>query len=928
LAAVDTVRVDLAPLIEKAAANPEQFAVEVPHFVALTRAGNWSAAGNKRTLRYAVSVPGAVSLSFHASRAHLPPSATLVVSSTATTVIYRAADVHDDSLWSRIQPGDALEFTLEVQADEAELVALDISGLQVGYRGLSPGVRSHEAYRRLRIHAAGDPDTHCVQNYACNVTAENRQAGQATVALTVSNRYLCTGTLVNNTARDNTPYILTARHCATGDFVTSVSDAPYVTVYWNAVSACGEALGTVLYSPNPSRQTGAKTVYAQQDTWLLRLDAGPVVDDAFLAGFDAGAGDVDGGYSIHHSLAYNKQFTRWHGRAFRFVMPADGFLPAPLDLLAVVNESGVSGPGASGGALFSQDHRVVGVASLAPISSTQSGYGQCPAATPPSPDESNGSVLFNSLAAVWNTQGMGILGSVTLKSLLDPQNTGATSVDSMVANRLQFTAWNSTQVNTFPTTLQWTSNAASCNASGGVPGDLWTGTLPGSGTRQVAYSGEGEITYRLVCPLASGGTVSGSVTVRWTAPVPATYASVSQSVAWPTVPVELKWKSNYGPCSVAVLNGAQLRADLPSEGTLVVTSAVPAIPTYRVTCGATGQSSYANASVNYMPPVLEMVSSGTSRRPGEIYRLEWGSHADTCIPTGGSPGDDWSGIVRGGTGGVMLDLKTKGTFEYGLRCTGGSLTQSKSFTLVVDDSPPFIELLPVRTTVNLAFSPADYIRYSFRTNLSDCTREITGINTRNLDYVPGASMLPGFINPEGEAFFAPYSTGTGTLTFTCRPWPFGPNAGGPGASASIPFTVLPPLAPTASISASATTLTYSGTLTITWSSTSSTRCMLEEIPPAGASSTVDYAEPAGSKTLQGNGMAVGNWEYRVLCLSIDGMQPAASASVRFRVEGPVSNPPPATGGGGGGGSSDGGGGSTGLADLLLLCGLLALRRSR
>lgn len=924
LGAVDTVRVDLDALIQKAAANPEQFAVEVPHFVSLARAGNWSGTGDKRTLRYAVSVPGAVSLSFHATRIHLPPSATLVVSSEATTVVYRSADVHEDSLWSRIQPGDVLEFTLEVSAAEAQQVALDIAGFQVGYRGLSPGVRSHETYRRVRAQAAGDPDTHCVENYTCNATAANRQAGQATVALTISNQFLCTGTLVNNTARDNTPYILTARHCANGDFATPVSDAPNVTVYWNAVSACGEALGTVLYSPNPRRQTGAKTAYAQQDVWLLRLDAGPVVDDAYLAGFDAGMGDIDGGYSVHHSLSYNKQYTRWAGRAFRFVADADASLPVSLDLLAVVNDLGVSGPGASGGALFTQDHRIAGVASLAPTSATQSGYGLCPVANPPTPDGANFSVLFNALSGVWNTPGTSSQGSVTLKSLLDPQNTGATFVESMPASRLQFSAYNSTQANIYPMTLEWSSNAPSCTASGGATGDGWTGTLAGSGTRQVAYTGEGEITYRLLCPLPAGGTVSGAVTVTWTPPVPATYASVSQNVAWPTTPIELSWKSNYGPCSAAVFEGATLGTNLPSEGKLVVTSDVPGALTYRVTCGASGQTSYSNTSVNFMPPVLEMVSSGAVRRPGEIYRLEWGSYADTCIPIGGSPGDDWSSIVRPGIGQARLDLTTQGTFDYGLRCTGGSITLSKSFTLVVDDAPPFVELLPVRTTVTLANTPADYIRYSFRTNLSDCSREVSGIRTRTIDKVPGASILYGFINPEGEAFFAPEAAGTGTLTFTCRPWPYGPNAGGPSVSASIPITVLPPAAPTASISASATTVSATGTITVTWSSTNSNRCLLEVMSPSGPYGTT-YDEQAGSRTLQGEFLAAGDWEYRLRCLSIDGLQPTAEASVQFKVQAAAANPPATTGisGAAGGG---GGGGFIRLAELMLLCVLLCMLR--
>lgn len=926
VAAADVVRVDLDSMIEKAAANPEQFAVEVPHLVSLTSAGSWSGAGDRRTLRYSVSVPGAVSLSFHASRIILPPSAMLTVSSESTTVLYRSADVHNGSLWSRIQVGDALEFVLEVDAGERPQVVLDIVGFQVGYRGLSPKVKSHDAYLRARSYAAGDPDTHCVENYTCHITGENRSAGQATVALTVNNVYLCTGTLVNNTARDNTPYIMTARHCAGGEFNANVPNDLGIIIYWNSVSACGDPLGLVLYSPSPRRQNGTKTAYAHQDIWLLKLDTAPVVDDAVLAGFDASGGDVVGGYSVHHALAYHKQFTRWHGRAFPFVMGPDSLLPLPLDVLSVVNEFGVSGPGASGGALFSQDHRVVGVASLAPIARSQSGYGQCPVASPSEPSQSNGSVYFNALSGVWDAPSSGTPGSVTLKSLLDPQNTGAKFVESMVASRLQFSAWNTRPVNTDGVSLEWSSRADSCTASGGVQGDGWTGALPGTGRQIVRYSGEGEITYRLVCPLPGGGTVAGSVTLQWSPPVPATYATTSRTVAWPTVPVEFSWKSNYGPCTVSVNGGATLQADLPAVGSLTVTSPVAAIVSYRATCGTPGRMSYANGGVNYMPPVLNMASSGAARRPGEVYHLLWESHADTCIPTGGSPGDEWSGVARGGSGWVRMDVTTEGTFEYRLQCTGGSFTQSKTFTLVVDDAPPFIELLPVRTTVTYAMNPADYIHYRFRTNLSECERQITGVGQRNIDSSPD-DWQPGFFHTEGVESFAPDKPGSGTLTVTCHPWQYGANAGTPSVSASIPFTVHPPDPPTAVITANLNTVTVADTLTITWTGTSTRLCQLGSGGTPGHNG--EYVETSGSRTWKGSEMAVGEFEYWLYCESLDGLHQPALGTVRFRVLGPPPNPPPATGGEGGnnGGNAGGGGGSTRWAELMLLLGLLVLRQA-
>lgn len=521
MSATDTVRIDLRPLIEQAAANPNQFAVDVPHFVSASGSGQWTDAGGTRTWRHAVTVPEAVSLSFHATRIHLPPSAVLTVNGTTTSTQYRDTDVASGSLWSRIQPGDTLEFTLEVRPEEAGQVVLEIPVFQAGYRGLAPGVRSHETWRRMRAMAAGDPDTPCVENYACHGTAANAPAGQATVAVTIANTYLCTGTMVNNTARDNAPYLLTARHCANGSFrPVAVDMAPTVVVYWDAMTPCGEPLGSVLYSPNPQRQGGARTVFEQKDTWVMRLDQEPVVDGVHFAGFDAGGGEVDGGYSIHFAVLYNKQYTRWHDRALRFLRPPDALAPFPLEVLAVVNEFGVGGPGASGGALFTEAHRVVGVASIAPVPRSFSGYGQCPAVNPQVPDESNYSALYHALSSVWTLTEPGTLsGNVTLKSLLDPLDSGVTSMDSMPATRLGFTSAVASPVHGTPTQLRWGApNVSSCTASGGIPGDGWAGPLPGSGTREVVHSSAGPVAYDLNCSIDGGGSVSGSVLLRWSAP--------------------------------------------------------------------------------------------------------------------------------------------------------------------------------------------------------------------------------------------------------------------------------------------------------------------------------------------------------------------------------------------------------------------------
>jgi hypothetical protein len=119
-----------------------------------------------------VRVPTAVSLSFHAVHAKLPASAVLTVRGITATTVYRDKDLHRSELWSRIHPGDTLEFSLTVTVAERAAARLDIISLQAGYCSLGAGVQDHPYYRYLRRQlSAASNNSSCVQNYECFTNA-------------------------------------------------------------------------------------------------------------------------------------------------------------------------------------------------------------------------------------------------------------------------------------------------------------------------------------------------------------------------------------------------------------------------------------------------------------------------------------------------------------------------------------------------------------------------------------------------------------------------------------------------------------------------------------------------------------------------------------------------------------------------------------
>jgi lysyl endopeptidase len=556
-AAVFVVRADLGSLIRAAADSPVQFAVPVPHAASTATSGSWSLAGGEATWRYAVQVPTAVSLSFHAIAASLPDSATLLVSGGQATTSYRAADVHRGELWSRIHAGDTLELTLTVAAADRDRVALQIVSLQAGFRAIGPGVADHPVYRHIVEPPGGSPwpdATSCVTNYECKVTPGNAPTGAATAALIVENLYQCTGTLINDVPGDNTPYLLTARHCETGQLGGGNPHAAAgVTVYWNATSPCGTPLGSI-YDGNLPRQSGARTVVEQQDAWLIELDSAPVVSNAELVGFDATGSAVQGGYTIHNAEGRYQQIVAWFATAFAWQKSDDLGTGYVSDFLQTVNQSGNIGPGSSGGGLFDGQDHLVGSLTLGRKSRDPSGYGACPVTPLTAPNGSNGVADFTALAAVWSSTAdpTSSTGSATLRSVLDPAGTGVLVVPStpvsMVtsggapapAPRISFNPSSVTAGESF--TATWTAtNAANCTLTGGIPGGTWGGStqsVPASGS--VTESGPaGSYAFGLVCQSLepNGAAVATqstlTITAAASAAAPSSAAAAPQSASSP-----------------------------------------------------------------------------------------------------------------------------------------------------------------------------------------------------------------------------------------------------------------------------------------------------------------------------------------------------------------------------------------------------------
>lgn len=879
---VHTVTRSLQPLIRDAAASPVQFAVDIPYAASTESDGNWSASAGVAAWHYAVRIPTAVSLSFHALHVRLPGSAILTVQGRSTTVVYRGSDLRGSELWSRIQPGDTLDLTLQVSPAQRSAVRLDIVSLQAGYRSIGAGVQDHPYYRKLRQlgQTPGAANTGCVQNYECSVTAANTPAGQATVGLVVSNLYQCTGTLVDDVTQDNVPYILTARHCETGRLGGGdPGAASAVTVYWDAVTPCNSALGA-LYDPGVKTQSGATTVVEQQDAWLIRLDDSPIVSDAELAGFDAAGDTVQGGYTIHHALGFDKQFTTWFGNAY--AVQDNGALGVSYasNFWETVTATGTIGPGASGSGLFNQYDLLVGSLSLGRQDTDSSGYESCPDPTPSAPDGTNGAADFTQLSAVWQSLADTTSSTLpaTLQSVLDPQNTGTKDVGSIAAASMSFIASSYSLPVQSSVQLTWNApGATQCTAGGGSAGDGWQGTLPAAGSQQVSESASSDVLYTIVCQLSGTGTVTSSLTITWGNPQPQ-LTFTGNTAVWTGTPATLQWTSNLAPCSI---NGGSLSAgNLPSSGSITTTQASTGDVQYRIQCGSSTASTTAAWNVSYVTPAVEFTANGTDRQLGQPLILSWITFAQSCTPSGGAANDGWAStnfLNPQAQQSFSPNVTAIGTYTYTLTCTSGSVTVSQNVTVTFENNPAYVTLSVSPTSATFTDSPADEITLNWNSNLTNCSPDAQPVD--------GGFIVPS-LSAQGTATWPPSEPGTYTLTVTCDPYNTTT-----GSVTSTPVTVViqPPPPPTVTFSVSPTTVQVGQNFTITWAAAYARLCSGTGANPPGFAWLSAQLLLQGSMTV--NIQSTGNYTLGIDCASIASGMPDATAQATVTV---TAAPPTAT----------------------------------
>ena len=305
--------------------------------------GTWEIlADGSRLWRLRISSPGALSLNLGLTTFDLPAGAAFWVHDPEGAGIqgpYTETNRNaTGGLWTALVLGDEIVAELLVPPGEAS-ADLEISSVNHGYRFFGEDEAEPSAKRGS-----------CNVNVICPEGDAWRNQIRSVARITISGIFLCTGQLVNNTAEDETPYLLTAQHC-----LEEPTEAPSIVAYWNYESpACDDLAGGSL-SQNQSGSTfvASSVLGDGSDFAMVELDARP--DESFqvyYAGWDARDTTPASAATIHHPSGDEKSIS-FENDPLTITSYLETVSPGNGNYLRVEDwDTGTTEGGSSGGCLF------------------------------------------------------------------------------------------------------------------------------------------------------------------------------------------------------------------------------------------------------------------------------------------------------------------------------------------------------------------------------------------------------------------------------------------------------------------------------------------------------------------------------------------------------------------------------------------------
>ncbi len=255
--------------------------------------------------------------------------------------------------------------------------------------------------------------------------------------------YWCTGSMINNTSQDKTPYLLTADHCAYkfGQYATAAELAAWIFYFDYESAGCANPQ----LEPQLKSLTGCTKVAHDgthgldgSDFYLVKLmDNIPASYNVFFNGWSRVDVPSSNGVTIHHPNGDIKKISTYTETPESSSWQGNGLSSHWKVVWAeTVNNFGVTEGGSSGAPLFDNIGRIVGTLT--------GGLASC--SNPQYPD------YYGKFHYHWESNGDD--DTTQLKPWLDPGNTGVLSLTGITLDMDEFVAGGMSELRVYPNPVE------------------------------------------------------------------------------------------------------------------------------------------------------------------------------------------------------------------------------------------------------------------------------------------------------------------------------------------------------------------------------------------------------------------------------------------------------------------------------------------
>ena len=516
---------------------PLRTAMIIPVELNVRNSGEWTTLANGQQIwTLTINAPGAIATMLYYDEFTIPKGGKLFIYNDDRSHVIGAYTeatnpIVNGAFATEFVAGDMI--TLEYDAPftansgantfnaKPEIPTIKISGVGYGYNYLEVYRKPADMMLRIGESASCEVNIHCPEG-------DNWQDQQKGVAKSVtpigSSSWLCSGTLVNNTSQDMTPFYLTASHCFydTGGATLTAANWNQITYYFHYESpTCEIAAPTNQLTVVGAQMLVESRLDGGSDGVLLKLNSSiPLSYDLYFNGWDRTNTPATSGVGIHHPAGDIKKISTFTQAASSTTanMSTGEHGEANAHWLVYFAQTengwGQTEGGSSGSPLFNQNGLVVGTLTGGNSSCTQL----------------NGQNIYGKMYYHWidanKATAAGVDLNKTLKDYLDPTGTGVETMNGTYTVNNQATAdFEATATNIYVLeSITYTDHSIGANQwhwtfEGGTPA-TWEGRIPPA----VTYNAAGDFTTTLVANEGVGPqetkTMSIHVAIKGTPEVP------------------------------------------------------------------------------------------------------------------------------------------------------------------------------------------------------------------------------------------------------------------------------------------------------------------------------------------------------------------------------------------------------------------------